>query len=180
MRNCLGLFTIPCKPYEGEQVQPISGNKKLLTQKYNPFVDNIARLKRFRVKYGDLMFKGWGVKNYALNKPVSELTDSDHYPICEQKGVDMAMGVDMCCLKEQQIDTLICITCDTDFIPAFEEVARAGIEIVLIQFEGANKYLLSPKFQSKIDEFRIVKIPTEEDGIKPYEKRIISNTGGNS
>ena len=170
-----------CKPHEGELNQP-SGIKKNFTQKYNPFVDNIARLPRFRVKYGELVFKGWGVKNFALDKPKDDLRDSDHYPIFEQKAVDMHIGVDICRLKEQNIDTLIAITCDTDFIPAYEEAARAGIEVVLIQFEGLNKYLLSPRFHSKIDEFRIVKIPNKEDNdeIQLYEKkRPISNTGEN-
>ncbi len=59
-----------------------------------------------------------------------------------QKGVDMRMGLDISTLTlKKQVDTIILVTGDSDFVPAAKMARREGIE-----------FLLDPMWQSVADE----------------------------
>lgn len=49
-----------------------------------------------------------------------------------QKGVDMRIGLDMSTLTlKRQVDTIILVTGDSDFVPAAKVARREGVEIIL-------------------------------------------------
>lgn len=59
-----------------------------------------------------------------------------------QKGVDMRMGLDISTLTlKKQVDTIILVTGDSDFVPAAKVARREGVE-----------FLLDPLWQSVEDE----------------------------
>jgi uncharacterized LabA/DUF88 family protein len=49
-----------------------------------------------------------------------------------QKGVDMRIGIDIASLTlKQQVDTIILVAGDSDFVPAAKMARREGIEFIL-------------------------------------------------
>lgn len=67
-----------------------------------------------------------------LTKAARQLTDEDFVPDAQQKGVDMRIGMDMARLAlREMVRTVIVVTGDSDFIPAFKFVRREGVRVVL-------------------------------------------------
>jgi uncharacterized LabA/DUF88 family protein len=61
-----------------------------------------------------------------------QLTDDDFVVDAQQKGVDMRIGMDMARLAlRDMVRTVIVVTGDSDFIPAFKFVRREGVRVVL-------------------------------------------------
>lgn len=66
------------------------------------------------------------------SKDLSSLTESDFELSIEQKGVDMKIGVDIASLAyKKQVDKIILISGDSDFVPASKLARREGIDFVL-------------------------------------------------
>ena len=68
----------------------------------------------------------------AVLKQWADLTADDlKYPI-RQKGVDMRIGTDIASMvMKGQIDTLVLVTGDSDFVPAAKVARREGVEFIL-------------------------------------------------
>ena len=65
-------------------------------------------------------------------KSVDELTDSDFVPSFKQKGVDMRIGMDIASLSyKKQVNQIVLIAGDADFVPAAKLARREGIDFVL-------------------------------------------------
>ena len=63
---------------------------------------------------------------------LSDLSEHDFSPSWRQKGVDMKLGIDIASLAyKHQIDQLILIAGDSDFIPAAKLARREGIDVIL-------------------------------------------------
>lgn len=63
---------------------------------------------------------------------LEDLTESDFSPSWRQKGVDMKLGVDMASLAyKKQVDQIILIAGDSDFVPAAKVARREGIDVIL-------------------------------------------------
>src|SRR5690606_39000007 len=62
----------------------------------------------------------------------AELRPEDiHLPL-RQKGVDMKIGLDITSMTlKKQIDTIVLVTGDSDFIPAAKVARREGVEFIL-------------------------------------------------
>jgi uncharacterized LabA/DUF88 family protein len=57
--------------------------------------------------------------------------DDVHMPL-RQKGVDMRIGLDISTMTlKKQVDTIILVTGDSDFIPAAKLARREGVEVIL-------------------------------------------------
>lgn len=66
------------------------------------------------------------------NLQLSELTESDLKLNVEQKGVDMRIGIDISSLAyKKQVDQIILISGDSDFVPAAKQARREGIDFIL-------------------------------------------------
>ncbi len=62
----------------------------------------------------------------------SDLTENDFSVNFEQKGVDMKIGIDIASLAyKKQIDQIILISGDSDFVPAAKLARREGIDFIL-------------------------------------------------
>lgn len=63
---------------------------------------------------------------------VSDLTEDDFNVTFEQKGVDMMIGVDIASVTfKRQVDQIILIAGDSDFVPASKLARREGIDFIL-------------------------------------------------
>lgn len=63
---------------------------------------------------------------------LEELTDKDFALSVSQKGVDMRIGVDISALAfKKQVDRIILISGDSDFVPAAKQARREGIDFIL-------------------------------------------------
>lgn len=63
---------------------------------------------------------------------ISDLVDSDFVPTLKQKGVDMRIGMDIASLAyKKQVDQIVLIAGDSDFVPAAKLARREGIDFVL-------------------------------------------------
>lgn len=63
---------------------------------------------------------------------ISDLSEKDFVLNIEQKGVDMRVGVDIASMAyKQQVNKIILISGDSDFVPAAKMARREGIDFVL-------------------------------------------------
>ena len=63
---------------------------------------------------------------------VSDLLEHDFDVSFEQKGVDMRIGLDIASLAyKKQVDQIILIAGDSDFVPAAKLARREGIDFIL-------------------------------------------------
>ena len=79
---------------------------------------------------------------------VADLTERDFRLEIIQKGVDMRIGVDMTSLAlKKQVDQIILISGDSDFVPAAKQARREGIDMILAPM-GAT---IKPNLHEHID-----------------------------
>lgn len=65
-------------------------------------------------------------------KTLNDLTESDFILSVEQKGVDMKIGLDIASMAyKKQVDQIVLISGDSDFVPAAKLARREGIDFVL-------------------------------------------------
>nr|DAQ85121.1 MAG TPA: hypothetical protein [Caudoviricetes sp.] len=70
-------------------------------------------------------------------KSPSDLTESDFSISFSQKGVDMRIGLDIASLSyKKQVDQIILIAGDSDFVPAAKLARREGIDFILDPMEA--------------------------------------------
>ncbi|MBR5969951.1 MAG: NYN domain-containing protein [Lachnospiraceae bacterium] len=63
---------------------------------------------------------------------IEELSERDFVLDVKQKGVDMRIGVDISSLTyKRQVDRIILISGDSDFVPAAKQARREGIDFIL-------------------------------------------------
>lgn len=73
-------------------------------------------------------------------KNVLDLVEADFQTTISQKGVDMKIGIDIASLAfKRQVDQIVLIAGDSDFVPAAKLARREGIDIVLDPLEQAVK-----------------------------------------
>lgn len=64
--------------------------------------------------------------------PVTSLTSNDLLPNVRQKGVDMRIGIDISSLAlKRQVDQIVLVAGDADFVPAAKLARREGIDFIL-------------------------------------------------
>jgi len=70
---------------------------------------------------------------YFIGKiQISDLTEADVSIDTRQKGVDMRIGVDVASLSfKQQVDQIVLIAGDADFVPAAKMARREGVDFIL-------------------------------------------------
>jgi len=82
--------------------------------------------------------RGWVLKEPAQKRllkgeiEVRNLTDDDFAPGLRQKAVDMRIGTDIASLTlKRQVDTIILVAGDADFVPASKLARREGVRVIL-------------------------------------------------
>lgn len=94
-------------------------------------------LPHFALRMGELVLPPveWRIKarvQKSLIVTPRALTDHDFELALSQKGVDMRVGMDMARLALRElVRTVIVVTADSDFVPAFKFVRREGVKVIL-------------------------------------------------
>lgn len=139
------VFYYDCAPFDGQAYHPFKKTninlKKTDTYTWTQsFLDELRKARKFAVRLGSLSEITAG---YALKKDVTKklfsgaisfesITENDFSITIEQKGVDMKLGIDIASLAyKQQVDQIILISGDSDFVPAAKLARREGIDFIL-------------------------------------------------
>jgi len=95
----------------------------------------LHRRPYFALRYGELAHEGWQLRPGVLRRPGprTDVTSADIKPAIRQKGVDMRIGLDIAALTlKKQVQLIVLVTADSDFIPAMKFARREGAQLVLI------------------------------------------------
>lgn len=138
------IFYYDCLPYDKKQHNPIT--KKSIdfakTDQYNfqvQFLEELKKKRKIALRLGVLEDrKRWIIKpsktKELLSKIISidELTEEDVQFDFIQKRVDIKIGLDVASMAlKGQIDQIILISGDSDFVPAAKLARREGIDFLL-------------------------------------------------
>lgn len=106
----------------------------------NTFFDELKSKRKVAFRKGELLESnaGYVIKPEVLKKllngstKLDELVETDFRLDIQQKGVDMKIGLDISSLAyKKQVDQIILIAGDSDFVPAAKHARREGIDFIL-------------------------------------------------
>lgn len=106
----------------------------------NDFLKELKRRRKFALRLGhlnDSQIKYYlspeATKMLLTNALKVEDIRTNHLALnLEQKGVDMRIGVDISSLAfKKQVDQIILISGDSDFVPAAKQARREGVDFIL-------------------------------------------------
>lgn len=104
------------------------------------FYNQLKQKRKFAIRLGKLSDANAGYvlhqdklkKICAGTLKVEDLTENDFSINFEQKGVDMKIGLDISSLAyKHQVDQIILISGDSDFVPAAKLARKEGIDFIL-------------------------------------------------
>lgn len=139
------IFYYDCLPMNKKVFHPLLQKQVDLGKSdiYNwgfAFIDELKHQRKFAIRLGKLAesqacytLKTDTVKKLCRGKKIlSDLQESDFQLNVAQKGVDMKIGIDIASLAfKKQVDQIILISGDSDFVPAAKLARREGIDFVL-------------------------------------------------
>ena len=144
-RNLYRIFYYDCPPSEKNVYNPVT--KRQVNLKSSPqyqwatqFFQELRHKRKVALRLGNLADSNL---NYSL-KPdafkrflngeltIDNITEQDVMLDIKQKGVDMRIGVDISSLAfKKQVQQIILIAGDSDFVPAAKQARREGIDFIL-------------------------------------------------
>jgi uncharacterized LabA/DUF88 family protein len=138
----LRIYYYDAFPSSERVVKPVSRESLDLstTERYRlgqSLHDNLILKPHFALRMGQVNLSPhkWRMKPQIAKKLISsprELTDDDFLLDLSQKGVDMRVGMDMARLAlRDMVRTIVVVTGDSDFVPAFKYVRREGVKVIL-------------------------------------------------
>lgn len=104
------------------------------------FFDELRKQRKVALRLGELSddYAAFTISPSVIkdlcsgNKKISDLKEEDFSINFKQKGVDMRIGLDIASLAyKKQIDQIILIAGDSDFVPAAKLARREGIDFIL-------------------------------------------------
>ena len=106
----------------------------------NQFLRELTKKRKVALRLGTIdegsatyILTEKATKDIVLKKrTIDELTERDFSASIKQKGVDMKIGMDIASLAyKKQVDQIVLIAGDADFVPAAKLARREGIDFVL-------------------------------------------------
>ena len=152
-RELYRIFYYDCPPLKKTVYHPLK--KKGIpfgasdTYKWSTdFYNELKKKRKIALRMGSLSDAGAyfaltadATKALCLGKKtIGDLSDSDFSISFQQKGVDMRIGLDISSLAyKNQVDQIILIAGDSDFVPAAKLARREGIDFILDPMEATIK-----------------------------------------
>jgi uncharacterized protein (TIGR00288 family) len=144
------IFFYDCPPLTKKLHLPISG-RAVDMSKTEPAVFRLAlhealkRQRKVALRLGRLSdFADWQLKPVVLKqlrrreRDWAQLSDEDFEPGVRQKAVDMKIGLDIASLAyKHQVDQIVLVAGDADFVPAAKLARREGIDFILDPLWGS-------------------------------------------
>ncbi len=121
----------------------------------------IARLPYVAMRFGELSYRGWRLKDHIVRsaKETREFSPDDLVPNVQQKGVDMRIGLDIAALAlKRQAHTVVLVSGDSDLAPAMKFARREGMQVVLMRL-GKNVKDLMHEHADIVIEQRLQDLP---------------------
>lgn len=169
------VFYYDCPPIKKNVYNPLTQRSEDLgsTAEYSwmtSFLEELKRHRKFALRMGRINDNQiyYSLKSEPTKKllrgdlTITDITQSDLEMNLEQKGVDMRIGVDISSLAfKRQVNQIILIAGDSDFVPAAKQARREGIDFILDPMEAKIKADLfehidgirTPKMHDKTNEF---------------------------
>lgn len=139
------IFYYDCPPSSKRVYHPFLGNqidlgKSELYTWTTQFFSELKKKRKFAIRLGKLAEEQ---AFYTLRPKVvkqlcrgdisfSDIKEEDFYLEIDQKGVDMKIGLDIASMAyKHQVDQIILISGDSDFVPAAKLARREGIDFML-------------------------------------------------
>ena len=125
----------------------------------NDFLSELKNKRKFALRLGRLSDNGCGyfLKSdsskalFSGKKEFSEITEDDFILDIKQKGIDVKLGTDIASMVlKKQVDQIILIAGDSDFVPAAKLARREGADFILDPM-GMS---ISPDLNEHIDGIR--------------------------
>ena len=144
-RELYRIFYYDCPPLNKKVFNPLL-NRTIdygKSETYNwtlSFFEELKKKRKVALRYGELSENTAGFnikpevkKELLLGKiTVDDLTANDLYFTVSQKGVDMRIGIDIASMAyKKQVEQIILIAGDSDFVPASKMARREGIDFIL-------------------------------------------------
>lgn len=126
----------------------------------------ISRLPYVAMRFGELSYRGWKVRESAINRggDLSSISVGDLKANVQQKGVDMRIGLDIAALTlKRQVDIIVLVTGDSDLIPAMKFARREGAQLVLITLTKSIKDLMYDHADVLVDDIDWVEFPSDAE-----------------
>lgn len=144
-RSLYRIFYYDCPPLDKTVYHPLL--KRGIDFRHNDtyqwtlsFFEELRKQRKVALRLGELSDAraGFDISQEKLKElcagkiSVSDLEESDFHINFEQKGVDMRIGVDIASVTfKHQVDQIILISGDSDFVPAAKLARREGIDFIL-------------------------------------------------
>ncbi|MCA3554184.1 NYN domain-containing protein [Aestuariivirga sp.] len=156
-------FYYDAKPYLGKEHLPVS--KRAVDYSRTPeavfrldLFEKLRRMSHMAVRLGEVRReRGWILREDAQKRllkneiNVAELTDEDFTTGLRQKAVDMRIGTDIASVTlKRQVDTIVLVAGDSDFVPASKLARREGVRVILDPLWRS----ISPELFEHIDGLR--------------------------
>lgn len=139
------IFYYDCPPSEKEVYNPLTQKPVKLKQSdqykwMTEFIKELKTRRKVALRLGRLSDNdvAYNLKPDITKKllkgniKIEEITEKDLYLSISQKGVDMKLGVDIASLAyKKQVDKIVLIAGDSDFVPAAKLARREGIDFLL-------------------------------------------------
>lgn len=143
-RDLYRIFFYDCPPLEKKLQNPIT-KKGVDFAKSNEAIfrlelhDLLRDKRKVALRLGHLASDTpWTIKPNIIDellkgkRKFDELTEQDVIPNVRQKGVDMRIGIDISSLSfKKQVDQIVLIAGDADFVPAAKLARREGVDFIL-------------------------------------------------
>jgi uncharacterized LabA/DUF88 family protein len=134
------IYFYDARPIEGVATIPLGGGHVDFSA--NPVAARnksvqalLMREPFFALRFGELALEGWRLKSRVLGRagPTVEIDSMAIEPNIRQKGVDMRIGLDIASLTlKKQVQVIVLVTADSDFIPAMKFARREGAQLFLV------------------------------------------------
>lgn len=144
-RQLYRIFYYDCAPIERRSVyhpltrQNVDLDKSDTYVWSSAFLAELRRRRKFAVRLGQLSKNAcYNLKESVTRKllqgkiSLSDLTQDDFMFVAQQKGVDMRIGIDIASVTyKKQVDQIVLISGDSDFVPAAKMARREGVDFIL-------------------------------------------------
>lgn len=163
-RSLYRIFYYDCPPlaktvYHPMQKRGIDFRQSDTFKWMNAFLEELKKRRKIALRMGELSdeFAHFSispdvVKQLFLGKKeLADIREDDFTISFSQKGVDMKIGIDIASLAyKKQVDQIILISGDSDFVPAAKLARREGIDFILDPLWASIK----PNLHEHIDGLR--------------------------
>jgi uncharacterized protein (TIGR00288 family) len=137
------IFFYDCPPLTKRMHLPLSHKSIVFGQTEDAkfrlaLHEEIQKLRKVAVRLGRLNDTSkWKLTEFATERLIKApdkfvATDKDFEIDTQQKGVDMRLGLDVASLAfKKQVDQIVIVAADADFVPAAKLARREGIDVIL-------------------------------------------------